>query len=680
MRERSTPRAGDPRAATTPESHGSKRPLPIWAHAADAAVLALLALALYVALVGGFVAHPAGLRVSIRSEWRVLTWALGLLLFRHLLRPRPALHSRIVTGIGEASRTQGPLQQDDVLLRRARQDGGATTRRLRVLRAAGLVLLLFTALTLAMTWPQVKSLDRGVSPDIADPLLSTWRLSWFAHQLPRDPRHLFDANIFYPERDTLAFSDAMLVPSLTVAPLVWMGVHQLLAYNLLLLSGFALSGAAMFLLVRSLTHDTAAAVVAGFAFAFLPYRYMHYAHLELQMSQWMPLCLWSLHATVAEGRIRHGLLTGLFLALQTLSSWYYGIFFATYLVVIAAALLIAAGRARFVRAIRPLVAGAVLAALIVAPFSRPYFAARRSVGERPASEIEFYSATPQNYLAAHQRNVVFGPLTAGLGGQERELFQGITVPLLALAGLWPPLSAARIGYGLGLALAFEISLGFNGLLYPGLREIALPYRGLRVPARMAMVVGLSLAILAGYGVARIARWCRSRGVRIAVLLVLAGLVVVEYRSRLILKDVWTRPPPVYASLAGRPDAVLLELPLIAPDVALEPIYMYFSTFHWHRLVNGYSGFSPPSYRDLLQTMTTFPDDASMAELRRRGVNFVVVHGAFYKPAEYSDLVSRLEQRRDLVFEGVFRWELRDTRLYRVVSGPPGSDPRPSGSR
>ncbi len=64
----------------------------------------------------------------------------------------------------------------------------------------------------------------------------------------------------------------MLVPSLTVAPLLWLGVHQLLAYNLLLLSGFALSGAAMFLLVRSLTQHTGAALVAGFVFAFLPYR------------------------------------------------------------------------------------------------------------------------------------------------------------------------------------------------------------------------------------------------------------------------------------------------------------------------------------------------------------------------------------------------------------------------
>ena len=138
----------------------------------------------------------------------------------------------------------------------------------------------------------------------------------------------------------------MLVPALTVAPLLWLGVHQLLAYNLLLLSGFALSGAAMFLLVRSLTQHTGAALVAGFVFAFLPYRFMHYAHLELQMAQWMPLCLWAFHRTVSDGRLRDGLLTGLFLALQTLSSFYYGIFFATYLVPVGLALLIGARRAR----------------------------------------------------------------------------------------------------------------------------------------------------------------------------------------------------------------------------------------------------------------------------------------------------------------------------------------------
>ena len=162
------------------------------------------------------------------------------------------------------------------------------------------VALLFVGLTAYMTYPQVSFLGTGVSPDVGDPLLSTWRLSWIAHQIVRDPMHLFDANIFYPSRHTLAFSDAMLAPALTVAPLVWLGVPQLFTYNLLFLSGFVFSGIGMFILVRSLTGNIGAALVAGFVFAFLPFRFIHYAHLELQMAQWMPLCLWALHRTIEQ--------------------------------------------------------------------------------------------------------------------------------------------------------------------------------------------------------------------------------------------------------------------------------------------------------------------------------------------------------------------------------------------
>jgi hypothetical protein len=508
-------------------------------------------------------------------------------------------------------------------------------------------------------------LDRGVTLEIGDPLLSTWRLSWVAHQLPGDPRHLFDGNIFYPEKNTLAFSDATIVPSLTVAPLLWMGVHQLLAYNLLLLSGFALSGAAMFLLVRSLTQDVGAALVAGFVFAFLPYRFMHYGHLELQMAQWMPLCLWAFHRTVRDGRLRDGLLTGLFLALQTLSSFYYGIFFATYLIPVGIALLIGARRAHFWPAARALAAGAVLAAALIVPFTRPYFAARQSVGERPLTEVEKYSAIPRDYLVAHQRNSLFGTDTERTGGQERALFQGIVVPVLALAALWPPLSMARMGYCAGLAMAFEFSLGTNGLLYPWLRDHVLPFRGLRVPARMAIVLGLSLAILAGYAVARISRALGSRVARVVVVAAIALAIAAEYHSTLVLDEIWRRPPPVYAALAGQPDAVLLELPLTSAVPAREPVYMYFSTFHWHRLVNGYSGFSPSWYPELLKRMTRFPDNETIEDLRRRGVDYVIVHGAFYAPQDYRGLVDRLGERPDLRLEGVTKWERNETRLYRI---------------
>jgi hypothetical protein len=213
------------------------------------------------------------------------------------------------------------------------------SRALRRAARALLVVLFFAALTVVMTWPQSSDLRRVIAAH-HDALFSVWRLAWVAHQLPRDPAHLFDGNIFHPEPRTLAFSDAMLVPGLLGAPFLWVGGNRVLVYNGLLLAAFILSGAAMFLLVRRLTGHAGAGLLAGVVFAFVPYRFEHYFHLELQWALWMPLGLWALHRTLDTRRLRDGVLTGLFLALQMLSSLYYGVFFATYLAVFGAVLLI----------------------------------------------------------------------------------------------------------------------------------------------------------------------------------------------------------------------------------------------------------------------------------------------------------------------------------------------------
>ncbi len=644
---------------------GLRERLVNWIRLVDVLAVVLFCVGVYVTFNGGFVTRLFGLRIfSFRSADRILFWTIGLVIARHIVVPRPAFPEWIVLWVRDAARAAGALRSDRQLLGlRLQSRPAGTGRRVAVVIA---VALLFVGLTALMTYPQVRFLSTGVSPDVGDPLLSTWRLSWIAHQIVRDPLHLFDANIFYPSRHTLAFSDAMLAPALTVAPLVWLGVPQLVAYNLLFLSGFAFSGIGMFILVRSLTGNVGAALVAGFVFAFLPFRFIHYAHLELQMAQWMPLCLWALHRTIEHGRLRDGLLTGLFFALQALSSLYYAIFLATVLVPMVAVMLLAQ-RESFARSIRPLAAGGVLAALLVAPVALPYFSAREAVGERPRFEIEFYSATPQDYMSAHPRNAMFGELTAFRRHQERELFQGVVVPLIALIALWPPLSAARIGYLLALLLAFEASLGFNGFSYRWLHEYVLPYKGLRVPARMAMLVGLSLSVLVGYGVARLT--ARRTALAGAVITAAIALVVfLEYRTNLTLAFIWPTAPPVYDQLKREPPSVLLELPLRSPDIYLEPVYMYFSTFHWHRLVNGYSGFSPPSYAKLLELIGTFPDEASLAELRRRHVGFVVLHGALFEDQrEYQRTVREMDQGGDFELVGIYPWESRETRLYRMTS-------------
>ena len=64
--------------------------------------------------------------------------------------------------------------------------------------------------------------------DTGDTVLHEWIMAWVAHQVVHDPVHLFDANIFYPERNTLAYSDPLIVQALLGAPLLWAGASPVL--------------------------------------------------------------------------------------------------------------------------------------------------------------------------------------------------------------------------------------------------------------------------------------------------------------------------------------------------------------------------------------------------------------------------------------------------------------------
>ena len=79
----------------------------------------------------------------------------------------------------------------------------------RRISAAAICLLL----AIIHTWPLALDPGRWSRNDNGDAQLNEWILAWIAHQLPRDPAHLFEANIFYPAHDALAFSEPLIVPA-----------------------------------------------------------------------------------------------------------------------------------------------------------------------------------------------------------------------------------------------------------------------------------------------------------------------------------------------------------------------------------------------------------------------------------------------------------------------------------
>ena len=200
-----------------------------------------------------------------------------------------------------------------------------------------------------------------------------------------------------------------------------------------------------------------------------------------------------------------------------------------------------------------------------------------------------------------------------------------------------------------LAALFAVAMSFGPAIHARGRVVAQPgiyaafynavpgFDGIRVPARFAMIVALCLAPMAAYAIHT------SKGAVVAgALIVIESLAIpipingnsTDYEQphlaplpdRISIHDF----DSLYAYIASLPDdAVIAELPLGEP--AFDVRYMFYSTRHWKRLVNGYSGGAPEDYDTLnfsLQDALVRPDRAWQA-LLAAGSTHVVVHEAFY---------------------------------------------------
>jgi hypothetical protein len=504
------------------------------------------------------------------------------------------------------------------------------------------VTAVFAFLTALMTWPQAAVLSTHAVSD-QDVFFNMWRLGWIAHALSTSPAELFNANIFYPERGVLAYSDAMLVEGVLAAPLLWAGLPPVLVHNLMLLGAIVASAVGMFALARHVTGSSVGGLVAGLIIAFAPYRFDHYIHLELQWIVWSPWAFWALQRAIETGSVKFGVLTGLFVSLQLASSVYYGVFLGILIAPVALTRLITLRGHHLVRSARNIGIAGVIAASLAGMYQLPYSAAASRVGTRTEHEATMFSARPRDYTAATPTNLVYGsPETM----PERRLFPGVLPLLLAMIGLLlvPPTTAA-ISYLVGLIVAFELSLGFFGLVYPWLYEHVSVLRGLRAPARASVFCLMFLGVLAAYGAAALtASLTRARQAVAAVFM--CAILLIEYRvAPLQLEPYHNEPPALYSMLARLPRGVVAEFPMPAAGSppGHDPRFAYMSTFHWMPLVNGYSGFYPPSYLERLKRLSGFPDARWVAALRSEGVRYVIVHADGYPPGERVRIVERLLQ-------------------------------------
>lgn len=533
--------------------------------------------------------------------------------------------------------------------------------------------VLGAALVLALTYPTVPRATSVGRLDTNDGLFSIWNIGWIGHALTTAPRELLNANIFAPHTGTLAYSELNLVAGVLGLPWYAATGSALAATNGAIATALFLAFVVTAALVRRLTGSEEAARVSAAAFTFCPYVSARTPHVQLLMIFVLPLLLVATHRLVERPTIGRAAALALSLALAALASGYYGIYGG-----VAVAVLALAGARPAPRYWAALGIAVVMAGILLWPVLEVYEQAQRASGApavaRSIDDARAWSANLSSYLASGSyAHSLWMPALYRWQPWVDVLFPGIGVLILAGVGV----AAARTraawrrplaGYTAMAVVAGWASFGPDAGLY---RLVALVPGAsfLRAPARFGIVVALGLSVLAGFGVARLTsrrRW-------------LGAVLVLAIAAELGVRSEWGWPSwplrtttPVsdaYRTLATLPRGTFVEYPFpyVRSNYHNHASAMYWSTYHWQRLVNGYSDLIPPDFDQSSVTINFFPDAASFAIMRARNVRYVLWHIDEYRgggPAEIAGRLSRYAPFLRAIVHTDREW------LYEITGWPP----------
>ena len=492
-------------------------------------------------------------------------------------------------------------------------------------------------------FPLITNLSSHIATDLGDPLSQSWQIAWGGHALLHQPLAFWQSNQFWPAKDTLAFSDALV----GLAPFGMLGggaAGAVRNYNLALLFAFSLAFVAVYLLAREFDIPPWAALIAGAAFAWSPFRLWQAGHMHVVSSGGIALALFLLlrgYRRQSPTLIIFGWLAASWLATIGFTLGIQLDYLLLVLGLVGAICWWKAGRPRPAATVAwATVAGVGEFLLVTWLVTRPYLRVTNEYPHvhRPISAVINFSPGPLAFLTPPRQSLLWGDLTAGLRPTRRvaevegSLYPGIVALALAIVGLgWRRVpKALRIGFGIAVLAFASLSLG----VHRGSLGHLMPYRFLydfmpgwdtmRTPGRLQTLTTLALALLAAMGAARLGEWVKDRKGEKVAAWALAGvvlLVLLDGSGLVYPQPAVPMPPTALASVKGP----YLQLPAEASN---NRRYLLWSTNGFPKMVNGRSSFTPPIYRQIVRASKTFPSASSIKQLEALGVHRVVVHTEF----------------------------------------------------
>jgi hypothetical protein len=438
-------------------------------------------------------------------------------------------------------------------------------------------------------------------------------------------------------------------------------------------------------LVEAWTGSFLAGLAAGSLFAFNTHTLTRFPQVQGLHLYGLPLALLAIDRLVRGKSWRAAFLLAGATALMAYTSGYLVVYGAVMIGIV----LVTRAAEWFpqVRVFGPRIAAAgAIAAIVILPVYLPYQrAARDQHMVRTLDVIKDYSATPAGYLASAGRihfstwsgRFFKDPIDGFFPGFVILALAGVAIvaaarrrPTFAEATVGKPaegdLARARVVMLVAIGVSgVVLSLGLATPVYGWLFAVFPPMRGLRAAARFGNLFLLAVAVLGGMGLATLLRGVRlpAGGRWPAVALVV--LINLESLRAPMAYQPFRGIPDVYKLLASEPGPVVLaEQPFFPLEgIFLNAPYVLASTAHWRPVMNGYSGYSPPTYERYAGAFGSFPTEGSIQAMKDAGVTHVMVHpGAFHK--DHQAVLPAIEHRPDFELMAIGPAEMRLYRLKR----------------
>lgn len=517
--------------------------------------------------------------------------------------------------------------------------------------------IIFTICAIYITFPLILHIS-SITTGYGDEYLISYLMAWVQHSVSSNPLGIFSTNIYFPYQNTYAYSELFLTSSILSFPISLIFKEPIASFNFTLISSLILLPFSIFLLSFFLTKNFFVSLTCGILVVFSPVILDHKVHLQLLAVEWVPFSILFFLIFVKEKSYKWFLLFLTFFLLQFFNSFMPAYFIVIFLGVFCIYYFFKDRKALNVFLERKIIITVICAVLLALPVIIPYFQVSRQFNYvRDIRDTIHFALQPEDliYPGRDSRLESFLLPISKLGNyppnaEYKPGYLGLILTICCIALLIYAIKNRKkttaffnifcISAFLGLILSFGPFLHLGRVTIHHPFPIPLPYLPFYYLApgfaafRNSSRFEVMFVIFAVPAIAMMLTKIKKRTFIICSIVIALSILEFNFPIRYVNVPARSNFPKVFSDVRSLPlSAKIIILPAFNWNMWGAPIEIkreYYSTIGFRKMVNGFSGFSPPPWQDfIIRLSTEFPNKKNISEISKAGVNFLVIDKRTY---------------------------------------------------